>query len=228
MTPMGARKAAWLVASCAVFVALYATVAMISGVHLSDAGEFTPMARAMRELRFSDVYPPGQRGSTPLYPLLVLLPEGLFGRRLWLYATAAPIGGLIVTWSCWSLGLRNWWRLTAVAVVFSVAPSVLEATVRYGHPHDILAGALLVAGAVQIPKERWVACALLLAAALIMRHVVVIGIIPLLAAVPRERWPKVGGVFVATVVVVSAPFALPQRRAFYDVLAGTTTRHNAF
>ncbi|HEY3673379.1 MAG TPA: hypothetical protein VGN51_20760 [Acidimicrobiia bacterium] len=226
---MRGRQVALLAAGCVVFVIVVTTAANRAHIYRSDGFEIQWMIHYIQKGEIDKVYRPGAwRFSPPGMPLLLALPVTIFGNLRQWFAVVGAASALVVAFSAWSMGLRSIVRCAALAVLFVLMPPIIDGTIEWGHPTDVLAAALLVAAIAFGMNERWLWFGATIAVAILCRQIVVIGALPLIALVPAGRRLRTAALLVGIVVVISAPFALSQKRWFYKALTQNLFRVEKF
>ena len=106
----------------------------------------------------------------------------------------------------------------AIAAVCLVNLPTLRA-LHWGHPEELLAGALVVGAALAALRGRALAAALLLGLALATKQWALLALPPVLLAAPAQR-ARIAVVALCVAAVVYAPFAISSPTRFGEVLRG--------
>lgn len=97
-----------------------------------------------------------------------------------------------------------------IIVAFFLLNPVTTAAVYWGHPEEVLMGALLCAAFAAIAREKWVWSAFWLGLAVATKQPALLFLPAVILAWPVRQRMKSFGVFFGTAFIISAPFLLPQ------------------
>ena len=110
---------------------------------------------------------------------------------------------------------RRDWKVAALVPVGMLASPVVYAALEYGHPEELLGAGLMVGAIIAAARDRSVAAALLLGAAVATKQWAVMAALPVLLAAPRHR-VRITVLSLAAFAVLTLPMLAGNPDRFWD------------